>query len=434
MRLALALLCTVPLVAGAAPRWDFHLRLDGEIAHLRACSPVAQDRVRFHAEAGAARYRLAATRSSGGPLAEDGDALLASGWAAHECLDTRVDLGAAARAERGRFGYLGSEYLVQAPQRWLWRPMRVDPASTIAFELPEGWSVSAPWEPIGARIHRLGPTDADWPALVAFGRFEEKPLRFGRGVLRVALLPPWGAKDLARIEPVAQALASAYGALPRDDAQILVVPIPGSKEPAPWGEATRGGGSAIHLFVGADAPRDALIQDWTATHEFSHLLHPYFGARGRWLGEGLASYYQNVLRARVGVLTAQEAWDKIQFGFERGRRETASQGMTLEDASRRMGRMRSFMRNYWSGAAYWMESDLALRQAGSSLDAALRDYAACCYGDDPAQSPEDFIAGLDRIAPAARFVERYRRYIALTAFPAVAIPRGETAARIMQPR
>jgi hypothetical protein len=429
MRLPALLALLLPWSAQAA-HWDFQVSLapGGETVDVRACSRDALDGVQFVGARGASAHRRQAVRSGGGPLVAAGDSLQAGDWKAGECLDTQVDLADAARGERNRFGYRKGAYLVLSPERWLWRPMRVAADSEIRFALPEGWSVSVPWEPVAGKpaTHRLGPTAADWPALTAFGRFEEHRLAFPGGALRVAILPPWDRGDLARIEPVARALASAYGRLPRADAQVLVVPIPGNKEAAPWGQTTRGGGSAVHLFVGADAARDALVEDWTATHEFSHLLHPYFGSRGRWLGEGLASYYQNVLRARVGVLGPDQAWEKLEAGFERGRRETKSAGLTLEDAARGMGATHAFMRVYWSGAAYWLESDLALRARGSSLDEALRAYAACCLGDDPSVSPADFVASLDRVAPGGGFVERFRRYAALRGFPDVT-PRRDAA-------
>ena len=40
------------------------------------------------------------------------------------------------------------------------------------------------------------------------------------------------------------------------------------------------------------------------------------------LAEGLATYYQNVLRARAGLLTPSEAWEQIDAGFARGRGAT----------------------------------------------------------------------------------------------------------------
>lgn len=50
------------------------------------------------------------------------------------------------------------------------------------------------------------------------------------------------------------------------------------------------------------ATTSELSRDWTATHELSHMLLPYVASRDRWLSESLASYYQNVLRARDGRL------------------------------------------------------------------------------------------------------------------------------------
>jgi hypothetical protein len=213
-----------------------------------------------------------------------------------------------------------------------------------------------------------------------------------------------------------------YGRLPRRDAQVLVVPSPGLRTAMPWGEVTRGGGSAVHLYPGAAAPRDALHQDWTATHEFSHLLHPHLGTRGRWLSEGLASYYQNVLRARSGALGADEAWERLDAGFGRGRAERRSTGLTLTQTSQRMGALRAYMRSYWSGAAYWLESDLALRAHGSSLDAALQRYAECCLARTVWTRPETFVAELERVAPAADLSGRLQRYLALMEFPPIAIP------------
>ena len=49
--------------------------------------------------------------------------------------------------------------------------------------------------------------------------------------------------------------------------------------------------------VDASASSRDLRTDWTASHEFAHLLLPYVS--DKWVSEGVASYYQNVLQARV---------------------------------------------------------------------------------------------------------------------------------------
>lgn len=151
-------------------------------------------------------------------------------------------------------------------------------------------------------------------------------------------------------------------------------------------------------------------------HELSHLYHPYLGRRGRWLAEGLASYYQNVLRARAGMLDGDEAWRRLDAGFRRG--ERAASGMRLDAMDHARG---GTMRVYWAGAAFWLEADLALRQHhDTTLDAVLDRYARCCLDGTAEVAPEDFAATLDRIAGATVFMPLYARYAAQTRFPDVA--------------
>lgn len=418
----LALLAAAPAAAQETPRWRMTAALDparGTLA-VATCSDEAQAQVRFVAgERDAARFLLAAQRGAddgddGAVLAPRDGALHAIGWRAGECLRTRIDLRAAAR----RRGAPADGTFVLDPRRWLWRPAARAADSTLDFELPPGWAVSVPWSPRDAsrRRYRLGPDPADGPALTAFGRFEERWLERPGGRLRVALLPPWSARELARIEPVVDALLLGYGRLPRPDAQLLVLPLPGERRAAPWGQTTRGAAAAVQLFAGADAAPTALLEDWTATHELVHLMHPHLGPRGRWLSEGLASYWQNVLRARAGVLTAEQAWERLEAGLQRGRDERLCDGLTLVQASRRAGQLRCYMRIYWSGAAFWLEADLALRARGASLDALLRRYAECCLQRHDELAPEDFMGQLDRLAGSNEFGARYARFAALPGF------------------
>jgi len=186
----------------------------------------------------------------------------------------------------------------------------------------------------------------------------------------------------------------------------------------PWGQVTRGGGSAVHLFVGADAGYAGWRADWTATHEFAHLLHPFMGDAGRWLGEGLASYYQNVLRARSGALSADEATARLRAGFERGRLATPADAPALADAARARQRG-STMRIYWAGAAFWLQADLALRQRGDSLDGVLDRFARAHLPASRRWQPEEFIAALADLAPLFEWQVHYRQYAASRRFPDV---------------
>lgn len=233
--------------------------------------------------------------------------------------------------------------------------------------------------------------------------------------MRIALLPLVDATIQNSVRDWftsnASALLTSTGRAPLADTQVLIVPLPAVTSPVPWGQVSRGGGAAVTLFVGAAAGRDRWQSDWTLAHELAHLQHPYLGGRGRWLAEGLGSYYQNVWRARHGDLTGDEAWRRLDAGFKRGR--AAAAGPALEFASGRG----STMRVYWSGAAYWLESDIALRAHGSSLDAALGAFRNAHLPSERAWDPAEFIAALDRTQPAAQLSARYRSYAALREFP-----------------
>src|SRR5882672_387952 len=116
---------------------------------------------------------------------------------------------------------------------WLWRPetLNADEDIEVAFVLPEGISVSAPWRPVAENgehaVFRTGRSPYDWPASVAFGRFTEREIRVGGARLRLAVLDGTPATDAeqmqAWIQDSAQMVADLYGRFPQSQAQILVV-------------------------------------------------------------------------------------------------------------------------------------------------------------------------------------------------------------------
>lgn len=415
----LGLIVAAP-AAGAA-RWEFHFDWPDEAApaQLQACGDAAQPRALLQSEGGAG-HLLSVARRDGRPVQRRGDRLALAGWRAGECIALRVDVVAAGRDDRYGLGYREGQFLRLSPQRWLWRPPQLDPDSRLHLRLPPGWRASVPWQRQADGSYRLGGTPADWPAVTAFGRFTEHALSRAGGTLRVARLPLAGGEADTRrwLAEVTGDLLQAYGRLPLADVQVLVVPLPGVRSPVPWGQVTRGGGSAVQLFVGADAGYAGWRADWTATHEFAHLLHPFMGNAGRWLGEGLASYYQNVLRARSGALSADEATARLRAGFERGRLATPADAPALADAARARQRG-STMRIYWAGAAFWLQADLALRQRGDSLDGVLDRFARAHLPASRRWQPEEFIAALADLAPLFEWHTHYRQYAASRRFPDV---------------
>jgi hypothetical protein len=249
---------------------------------------------------------------------------------------------------------------------------------------------------------------------------ETRMLHAGDSRLRVEVV---GVDDPARVEMLqrwinesAEATKTVSGRFPLRNAYLRVQQIDSrDSSPVPWGQTRRRGETGVLLYVRRDADYEALRGDWTAVHELSHLYHPYLGNSGRWLAEGLASYYQNVFRARAGMLEADAAWERLDAGFRRG--QAATSAVRLDAMGRGRG---GTMRVYWAGAAYWLEADLALRvERGTSLDAVLDEYARCCLDGSATLAPEDFIAALDRIAGGERLTALYRHHAALREFPAL---------------
>lgn len=403
--------------AGAAPRWDFVARLNpaAERLVLRGCADQAIADLRLRAGDDAAAYLKVMTRADGIELDAVDGSVRARNWRVGECFTAEIDLKSAGEADRWGLGRVPDLYYRIPPERWFWRPWQIDPESSIRFELPDGWSASVPWTPSGNRSYRLGATPRDWPAQTAFGRFPEHTLALPGGQLRVALLPLVDATVQERMfdwfRSNSALLLSNDGRLPLPDTQVLIVPLPGMSSAVPWGQVSRGGGAAVTLFVGAAAGRQRWQDDWTLAHELAHLQHPYLGDRGRWLAEGLGSYYQNVWRARHGDFSATEGWRRLDAGFARGRAD--GPGPALELA----GGRGSTMRVYWSGAAFWLQADLALRAHGSSLDAALAAFRDAHLPSARAWEPAEFIAALDRKLPAAGLSSHYRQYATLRDFP-----------------
>ena len=347
------------------------------------------------------------------------------------CVKYRVDLSAIEKRQRRSGDWSARDVIVLDPDLWLWHPDGVgaDTRWRLDFELPPGYDVSAPWKRSGSTQGRVSYEVRErmpgWEARMAIGRFSVESIALPGGRLRYALLPGEPAPDAAAmrkwVTSGARALVSAYGRLPVPDVQLLVVPIGHGREPVPWGEVQRGGGDAVHLYIDQRRPAAEFMADWVLVHELSHLLHPNISATDRWLSEGIASYYQNVLRARAGLMSAERAWDKLHAGFERGIRGTAP-GRSLADASETMMRDHSFMRVYWSGAAIALLADVELRRrsgGAQSLDTALAAFGSCCLPAERSWSAPELLGELDRLTGTGVFLGLYQKYVDSDRFPAL---------------
>ena len=431
---AFALIPCLPTLAmaGEAPQYRVTFDAVTKSVQVNLCLHEAHSRVAFAADSTwAKRFVAEVSRDDTRALTADDDGWNAANWRAGECLHYRANLAAIAAEGKADIGLRLGDDLLVAPQLWLLRSDVQGDDARIRVELPAGWSISAPWQRLsrdekpssGASTEfRIPTTPADWSAAVAFGHFEERRVELPGGVLRVAILAGADAAQREKLDRwfgrVAHAVLGAYGRLPLPDVQVLMLPVGTRGGAVVFGQSVRGQGNALHLLVNPNRPEAEFDDDWMAVHELSHLMHPYLGDRGSWLAEGLATYYQNVLRARVGVLTTAQGWDRLAEGFKRG--AAARVDGTLEETAANMQRTHAFQRVYWAGALFWLTVDRDLRRESAGkvgLDAVLSRFRDCCLPAYRPWRPEDFIARLDALANSSLISARYREFAAMHAFP-----------------
>ena len=227
-------------------------------------------------------------------------------------------------------------------------------------------------------------------------------------------------KTVTWLRSAARSVTTVYGFFPLRQVDILVTPTNRGNGPIPFGQVERQPNTHVNFFIQPDQPLQAFLNDWTAVHEFAHLLLPFIDRDTAWLAEGIATYYQYVARVRGGIISENQAWTGLLAGLERGRHNTTS-GITLRQASRQMHEQQSYMRVYWSGVMFALTTDVELRrQSGGtkSLDQALLKFNHCCLPSHESWQAEAFLSQLDKGIDSNIFTKNLHAYDTRTDFPA----------------
>jgi M61 glycyl aminopeptidase len=217
---------------------------------------------------------------------------------------------------------------------------------------------------------------------------------------------------------VSSALLTVYDAWPNDRFNVIIQRSSSRHSPVPWGQVERGTPNTVSLTINPEFSLQELSQDWTAYHEFSHLLIPYVVSSDLWISEGLATYYQNIIQARSGLLNETEFWKKLANGFSRGSKDNSWPQLSLTTISNDMHHYRSFMRVHWTGVHYWLTADIKLRQLSKnkmSLDTLLKKLKNCCE-HKPMTAPE-IVNKLDKLAGKVIFKPLFDEYRISRAMP-----------------
>lgn len=372
------------------------------------------------------------------PLALDAMGIRLDGVGRDACVRYLLDLTRIANQgfELGMQRAQGS--IVTNTALWLWRPPAYDRCAqvTVGFTGPAAGEVAVPWHREGDAYHLESRAFA-FSAHAVFGRFARESVDAAGAHFDMIVLDGLSAQTREAIVPwiesAARAAALPNGRFPVTHAQIVVIPAQASGRPVTFGHATRGGERSIAFVVGIHATREALLADWVAVHEFSHLWWPLLRREDIWLSEGLATYYQEVLRARAGHIPATQAWSRLWLGAEKGRDTTAS----LAHESAHVFETFNFSRVYWGGAAIALLADIEIRRRSRgerSLDDAMLALSACCARSGQAWSARELIERMDAAIGAPVFAEIVARFAEQPRFPTLdaafeglgLLPRGET--------
>lgn len=299
------------------------------------------------------------------------------------CIDVVVDLDKMASdlADESAVTHVGRA-IVGSFDPWLWRPepwpegMR----GQLTIAAPKGVLVSLPHERVRGGDGSFVVPYSTWSFMARFaiGRASDGMSideRDAAGThLSIVTLPEattTASRDGIRrfVEGAAAAVATIddeHSQMATDRVQVLLRAggRGRQRDPVQFGMAMRGGGPAVTLHISPTASDDALFGEWITVHELSHLWLPPVDRDGAWMSEGLASYYQCVLRSRVKMYDEKVGWTELLEGFARGQRQAGS--LPLKDARRP-----SFQHIYWGGAAIGLKLDVLLRTHGSSLDHAV---------------------------------------------------------------
>jgi hypothetical protein len=202
----------------------------------------------------------------------------------------------------------------------------------------------------------------------AFGKLQQRTLEIGGAKLEIAALDEpldQSFDQLASwIGTSASAVRDFYGVFPVPRASVTVIPVP-QRNAVVYGKVLPESSPGIALLVGEHASHRALYSDWILVHELFHLGFPSFFDEGKWLDEGLATYYEPIIRVRAGLYTESEMWDELEHSMPQGLPAYTDFGLEQAD---------DFRGIYWGGAIACLVADVEARKrsAERGLEVGLR--------------------------------------------------------------
>ena len=375
---------------------------------LRYCPRGKWPRVLAPENRRALPFLVSAVDDDGGALPVDGDGVRTGGRTG--CARVVVDVGLLADSVSDRdLALRAGDDLIITPDLWLWRPEPFDDGDRLFVKIADprvsagavGFDALLPWQTVGADGRFV--VDASTFALksdAVFGRFDVETVDAAGARFLVARLDDGRAPAQLSswLATSANAVAAVTGRFPFARVNVLVVPTHVTR-PIVVGFFSRGGGPTATFFVGEGAP-DIADDDleatgrWALTHELSHPLMPPVKLDDAWLNEGLATWHQDLLARRAGLLKDDEAyWRELNRGLATGIARAAEDRLSLREASTGMHEAGAYQHTYWAGVGILLIAEVEARKQGASLDDLVR-AARSRFPDDKARSAREILSAI----------------------------------------
>jgi hypothetical protein len=338
----------VKVVSRSPLKLDVHVSCVGRgVQGLRASSP-------------AVAAGLANVRSAQAPLERAGSTFRFGRSLRRASFDYQVDLELLAKRHASIDLALRSGRSLLAPvSTFLMSPLPLDVGTEVHLRVqtPRGLPFSSGLRRSGDH-YTLQAHELPVATYSVFGAVERRTLSLGQAgqsTLELAFMDGTLAANADLFEHwvlrSARAVADFYGSFPVPSALIVLAPTPGRS--VRFGKLLPESAPGIVLLVGSDAGEADLAADWVLIHELFHLGVPSFHAEGRWFDEGLATYFEPIIRVRAGLLDERTLWRDFARAMPHGAAALSRGG--LEHA-------RSFRQIYWGGALYCLLADVQARQ------------------------------------------------------------------------
>jgi hypothetical protein len=307
-----------------------------------------------------------------------------------------------------------------SPSAWLLHPADAAPGQTFELRVttPPGTTFVAGLLPSGEGSPASPPAayaaeiaDLPNPAWAVFGDLHLRRVEVEDEVIDLAVLPAaFEAGDAALetwVAGAARAVRGYYGRASIRRALVVVVPRRGHG--LGFARTLGNGGASIVANVGVGTSPAELAGSWELIHELLHVSFPTMPREQAWLEEGMATYVEPLVRARLGILRPEEVFARFRERMPLGQPEPGDQGLD---------RTHTWGRTYWGGALFYLLADVAIRERTGnrrSIDDALR--AVLAGGGNVAQrwDVEQVIAAGDLATGVPVLRELYAR---LSAAPA----------------